>query len=112
MLTLLALVNRMASAVVLWIVPPEPLFAPPPSPAMVKPPVAPVLLRAMPLVPPFWLTLLKVTPEAPIVALVMLTAVPAVTALVAPTVLLAFVTLMVRPAPEAEKTLAVLFSVI
>ena len=42
----------MASAVVFWIVPPEPLFAPPPSPATVRPPLRPRRVEPMPFVPP------------------------------------------------------------
>src|ERR1700719_3167450 len=66
---------RMPSAVVFWIVPPEPLLVLPLlSPVTVKLPV-PVVLRRIPLVPPldeiFW----NVTPLAPIVVLAMLRAV-------------------------------------
>src|SRR5947207_729103 len=90
----------MPSLVVFWIVPPE--LSPPtvlvPLPVMVRPAVAPVLLRTMPLAPPVALTDLKVTPDAPMVALEIVTAGPVGT-VVAP-MLFVPVTLTVPPVAE------------
>ena len=62
--------------VVFWIVPPELLLALPASPVIVSPPLDPVLLSTMPLTAPLAEMLWKVTSDAPMVVLAMLSAVP------------------------------------
>src|SRR5437773_2498870 len=101
---LFVVVSKMALPVEFWIAPPVQvavLVHEPALPVITNLPVAPVLLRTMPLVPPVALTFWKVTLDAPIVALVMFTAGP-VGGVVAPMVFVP-VTLMVRPAVVEEK---------
>src|SRR2546423_15619197 len=92
-----------------WIAPPVQVPAEvqlPPLPDTVKPPLDPVLLRAMPLVGvpalPVTLMLRKVSPLAPMVVLATLSAVPVVEVMVLTMVVLFCVALMVPP-PVALK---------
>src|SRR5262245_8314957 len=75
-------VREMAWPVVLWIVPPVHVDAVdvhvPPLPLTVRPPLVPVLLRAMPLTAPLAVMLRKVRPLAPMVVLATVRAVPVV----------------------------------
>src|SRR5260221_5493220 len=87
----------MPSAVVFWIVPPEPLLAPPALPMTVNGP-APVVLRLMRLAAPLELTLRNFTPAPPIVVLLMLTPVPVVV-----TIVLAVFEAVTVPPPVALK---------
>ena len=66
----------MASAVVFWIVPPDPLLLAPPSPLTIKPPLEPVEDKTIPLAPPFLAMLRKVILPLPIVELLMFKHVP------------------------------------
>ena len=79
-------------------------------PVTVNAPSVPALLMVMAFEPPVCEMLLKVTPDDPIVALVIVIAV-VVAALVAPIVLFAPVAFTVRPLPVAENTELELFNV-
>ena len=61
-----------------WIVPPEALLVPPPSPATMSPPLEPVVLRTIPLAAPLAEMAWNVTLLDPIVVLAMFSAVPVV----------------------------------
>src|ERR687888_209933 len=96
------LLSEMPWPVVLWIVPPE--LSPPtdvlPLPATTRLPLAPVVLRTIPLAPPVAEIFLKLRPLGPIVVLTTLSAGPA-PGVVPPIVLFEPVTLTVPP-PVAE----------
>ena len=73
---LLVLVNSAPRVLIFWMVPPEPSVEP--VPVTVRPPLAPVVLSTIPFVAPLAEMLRNVSPDAPILVLVTVNAVPVV----------------------------------